>query len=259
MLLLSLGIIFDVIQCLIERDFAYSTQDIRNSYVLVRRAIKDEKYKKVVLILHSQGGIEGGLMIDWLLADLPEVCFNKLEVYTFGSAANHFNNPICSARSQSPDPESPPDEQTSGNQRVIRHVEHYANSGDFVCQWGVLHFTQSPEFRNNRFIGQLFERKNNGHLLNQHYLDHMFPMDPSTKRVRDTNEFVETMVEVDDRLVPEREPASHSFARTPISQLPVTEADSSLSAVNANVQQVKKKPVKELSRLWKYRNGGSPD
>jgi hypothetical protein len=63
------GIIFDLIQCIIERNFSYPTMDIRNSYALVKACLIDEENTKVVLILHSQGGIEGGLILDWLLSE----------------------------------------------------------------------------------------------------------------------------------------------------------------------------------------------
>ena len=77
------GIIFDVIECLIQRNFAYSTPDIREAYVSIKAALLKEDIKKVVFILHSQGGIEGGLIIDWLLAEMPEGYLRKLEVYAF--------------------------------------------------------------------------------------------------------------------------------------------------------------------------------
>jgi hypothetical protein len=35
---------------------------------------------KVVFILHSQGGIEGGMIIDWLLQEVPQDLLSKLEV-----------------------------------------------------------------------------------------------------------------------------------------------------------------------------------
>lgn len=238
----------------------YGTQDVRNGFVLVRQALKDPKNKKVVLILHSQGGIEGGLMIDWMLADLPEICFRKLEVYTFASAANHFNNPIRSYSAENENQyRSFSSPNVNPNQRVIRYVEHYANSRDFVSRWGVLHFTQSAEHRNNRFIGRLFERNGSGHTLNQHYLDNMFPMDPSTGRVADSNEFMETLVDVDDSLVHEREPLSRAPTLTPMDDLPLDDAGQALSAVDTNAQRVRQRPVRELSRLWRYRNGGKPD
>src|ERR1700712_1429614 len=77
----------------IQRNFCYSTQDVREAYASLKEALYNEKMDKVVFILHSQGGIEGSLIIDWLLAEVPHEYLRRLEVYTFGNAANHFNNP----------------------------------------------------------------------------------------------------------------------------------------------------------------------
>ena len=77
------GIIFDLIECLVQRNFCYSTQDIREAYVAIKEALLKEDIKKIVFILHSQGGIEGGLIIDWLLDEMPQDCMGKLEVYCF--------------------------------------------------------------------------------------------------------------------------------------------------------------------------------
>lgn len=77
------GVIFDLIQCLVQRNFCFSTPDIREAYASIKDALLKEHIKKVVFILHSQGGIEGGLIIDWLLAEMPQNCLQKLEVYTF--------------------------------------------------------------------------------------------------------------------------------------------------------------------------------
>jgi hypothetical protein len=94
------GIIFDVVECLIQRNFGYATKDIRQAYKVVKEKLYNPQYTKVVFILHSQGGIEGGLVLDWLLQELPQDLLAKLEVYTFGNAANHFNNPHRHVRSQ---------------------------------------------------------------------------------------------------------------------------------------------------------------
>lgn len=91
------GIIFDTIECLIQRNFCYATPDIRAAYGQVKAALLCPQYARVVFILHSQGGIEGGMVLDWLLQELPQDLMGKLEVYTFGNAANHFNNPYTSA------------------------------------------------------------------------------------------------------------------------------------------------------------------
>ncbi|TVY91051.1 hypothetical protein LAWI1_G005372 [Lachnellula willkommii] len=41
------------------------------------------------------------MILDWLLQELPQDLLSKLEIYTFGNAANHFNNPHLHLLSQS--------------------------------------------------------------------------------------------------------------------------------------------------------------
>ncbi|KAI8948178.1 hypothetical protein F4801DRAFT_558137 [Xylaria longipes] len=94
------GIIFDVLECLIQRNFGYATSDVRLAYKVLKETLYNPQYSKVVFILHSQGGVEGGLVLDWLLQELPQDLLAKLEVYTFGNAANHFNNPHRHVQSQ---------------------------------------------------------------------------------------------------------------------------------------------------------------
>lgn len=207
---------FDVVQCLIQRNFNYATQDIRDCYVAVKETLYNKELTKVVFILHSQGGIEGGMIIDWLLQEVPQDLLAKLEVYTFGNAANHFNNPhlhvlsevasmvspsrivttetttqvhyhdpianISNQSAQIPNTTSTT-RKPSGPGKTIRYIEHYAHTSDFVAQWGVLHFTAflSSEPTAPRFMGRVFERAGEGHQFNQHYLDNMFPLKPSQK------------------------------------------------------------------------------
>ncbi|KAK6582500.1 hypothetical protein PZA11_004908 [Diplocarpon coronariae] len=177
------GIVFDVLQCLIQRNFTYATQDVRDCYRIVKSTLYQPHLTKVVFILHSQGGIEGGLIIDWLLQELPQDLLAKLEVYTFGNAANHFNNPHLHLLSQHaarrhpsvpattrtttsvhyhgpmadppaqhnesgstvipPTTHSKISRQESTSGKTIRYIEHYAHTTDFVARWGVLHFTTS--------------------------------------------------------------------------------------------------------------------
>ncbi|SPO04447.1 uncharacterized protein DNG_07132 [Cephalotrichum gorgonifer] len=94
------GIVFDIIECLVQRNLNYATCDTRACYRIVKQKLYDPKLSKVILILHSQGGVEGGLVVDWILQELPLDLLSKLEVYTFGNAANHFNNPHRHAVSQ---------------------------------------------------------------------------------------------------------------------------------------------------------------
>lgn len=106
------GIIFDVIECLIQRNFGYATGDVRLAYKVLKEKLYNPQYSKVVFILHSQGCIEGGLVLDWLLQELPQDLLAKLEVYTFGNAANHFNNPHRHVESQK-------EEQKHPNERTM--------------------------------------------------------------------------------------------------------------------------------------------
>ncbi|KAK0725340.1 hypothetical protein B0H67DRAFT_482592 [Lasiosphaeris hirsuta] len=94
------GIIFDVVECLVQRNLGYATTDVRVCYRIIKEKLYNPRYSKVVFILHSQGAIEGSLILDWLLQELPQDLLSKLEVYTFGNAANHFNNPHRHVRSQ---------------------------------------------------------------------------------------------------------------------------------------------------------------
>lgn len=101
------GVIFDVVECLIQRNLGYATNDVRVCYRIIKEKLYNPQYSKIVFILHSQGGIEGGLVLDWLLQELPQNLLSKLEVYTFGNAANHFNNPYRTVASQSQAEEKP--------------------------------------------------------------------------------------------------------------------------------------------------------
>lgn len=109
--------------------------------------------------------------------DFPDDVLAKVELYTFASAANHFSRPsplgLHSCRTTSP----------------FKHVEHFANDGDFVAQFGVLSKAPSPAAATlipgdagvnangviptlqGTFGGRIFRRmKHTGHLLLPHYL-----------------------------------------------------------------------------------------
>ncbi|KAJ5743239.1 hypothetical protein N7533_010341 [Penicillium manginii] len=233
------GLVFDLIECLIQRCFSYATGDIRSAYHLLKRELLNPNCDKVVIILHSQGGIEGGLVIDWLLDELPQDLLHKLEVYTFGNAANHFNNP----------------RQSSTCQPIVRsigHIEHYANSQDPVSHLGVLDFTNVP----NRYIGRLFIRPGSGHMMNQHYLDTMFTLGPD-HRVLESNAFMDMEVDMkwseSDRLLNGRD-ESREMTLLPMPNIEI--ANPQAGSLLSNGSQVWH--VKDFSRLWQYRNGGTP-
>ncbi|KAL4770243.1 hypothetical protein BDW60DRAFT_209183 [Aspergillus nidulans var. acristatus] len=223
----SSGLVFDIIECLIQRDFSYATRDVREAYALLRAALLNPDYTKVVLISHSQGGIESGLIADWLLDEIPQGLLRKLEIYTFGNAANHFNNPyraLPATKKETAPAVSPQSQHPSENSdNTILHIEHYANSKDFVSLWGALNFSNIP----NRFMGHVFVRQGSGHLFNQHYLGTMFPLGRDN-RVLDSNSFMDTEIDLPG------------------------------PTVNGSKGTCRRVKVRELSRLWLYRNGGSP-
>ncbi|KAL6879328.1 hypothetical protein J3F83DRAFT_768581 [Trichoderma novae-zelandiae] len=180
------SVVFDLVQCLIQRSFLYATSDIRDCYVLVKKALYRPGVKKVVLILHSQGGIEGGMILDWLLDEIPQDLLQILEVYTFGCLANHFSNPsrsITSAGSSAKQSSA----REATDQRAIPHIEHYANAYDFASRWGVLAFTRRKVHGHmeSRFMGKVFVNPRAGHQLNLHYLDSIFPLDPTRRFTRE--------------------------------------------------------------------------
>ena len=199
------GIVGDLVECLIQRALGFYSQETRVAYEYVKSYCADPAVTKVVLIAHSQGGIMAAEILDQLFADLPSDSIAKLEVYTFGNAASHFNNPLRTLKSSRSNDDNPatvspaspkslisPMTPLGGTpaspklpssfpylpERVIRHMEHYCNSEDMVTRWGVLYSAKS--ILNNRFCGHIFiDEGATGHMLNQHYLAKMFPMQSS--------------------------------------------------------------------------------
>ncbi|KAK8084886.1 hypothetical protein PG997_006157 [Apiospora hydei] len=101
------GIIFDVIECLVQRNLSYATTDVREAYRTVKEELYNPAKSKVIFILHSQGAIEGSMVLDWLLQEMPQDILSKLEVYTFGAAANHMNSPTKHVANQTAQQNNP--------------------------------------------------------------------------------------------------------------------------------------------------------
>jgi hypothetical protein len=324
------GVIFDVLQCLIQRNFNYATMDVRDCYRIVKATLYDPNLTKVIFILHSQGGIEGGMILDWLLVEVPQDLLAKLEIYTFGNAANHFNNPHLHLLSQNAALKNPrtatltktkthiaglkeADKQADANGKVrdgetehtstplgktIHHIEHYAHTTDFVSRWGVLHFISSSPtpISAPRFMGRVFERsspESGGHQFCLHYLDSMFPLLPCPTGgiggsgfdgCVDSCDFMEEEVEwfglpSRNRTLESLESSSLSASGNfdfvdgegkgedgksevgVVSMSPISLKSSGTFENGKGMtsgSRRKKFKVRELSRLWLYRNGGSP-
>jgi hypothetical protein len=245
--------------------------------------------------MHSQGGIEGGMILDWLLQEIPQDLLAKLEVYTFGCASNHFNNPhrhlgslVCATEAARTRTRMTAQyEGGSIDDKAIKYIEHYANTGDFVARLGVLHFaktkTNAPtpilgdESITPRFMGRVFENPIPGHQLNQHYLDTMFPLNSSNTAASDNSPFMELPVELggdqgleleldNENLSPKvpREDLEQSYRGADVGRCRedyvVVNTNSPTMPATISWGGSKPRPFKvaDLSRLWLYRNGRSP-
>ncbi|TGZ77422.1 hypothetical protein EX30DRAFT_199684 [Ascodesmis nigricans] len=226
------GVLWDLVECLIQRDFLYSTEDTRLTYNYIKTTLLDPSVKRVVIMAHSQGGIIVSSVIDALYADLMPEAFDKLEIYTFGCAATRFCNP--------PRPLTPSESgltpPTPTHPRQIAAIEHYVNDHDYVARIGVLHFVRGKP--RNQYVGRVFTRLNvGGHLFNQHYLQNMF--------AGERPEFLEAVVRVEDSVAVKRA---------------AVEGDEELGVVRGSrqAQEAVGKRVRELSRLWLYKDGNVP-
>jgi hypothetical protein len=159
---------------------------------------------------------------------------------------------------------------------AIRHIEHYANTGDYVSQIGVLHFALNSG-TNNRFMGRLFISPYSGHLLNSHYLHAMFPLGPDGTCL-ETNDFMEMPInrvstaDEDSRegtmqsaqntqSIPNGHPRNIPIFTDPTldrdgkTTVNIVDVDSEGDAASKTRETLK---VKHVSRLWSYRNGAVP-
>ena len=253
----------DLVQCLIQRDVGLTGGCVKETYKQLRTYLlqRDQanpqawRYRRIVVVAHSQGGLVTSLALDMLFADLADEVLSRLEIYTFGNAANHFNNPPNTYT---------PDDGRRIRFPTIRHIEHYANEFDFVSRLGVLayhpgprqsvgdsdsegedeggapkflewtfcgrQYVQEGSYHNtgmeyNQFAGKLFMRPGHGgHQFVMHYLDEMF-------KSGDEGEPVFVPVRPDSKRSGEDDVGGPSVEKT---------------------------GLEETSRLWAYRGGRVP-
>lgn len=137
----------DLIECIMDRTFKIGTKVTQSIYRVLIEALN--KYDRVVIISHSQGGIITSEVVNQLINDeeYHSLC-EKLEIYTFANATNQMSK----------------HEQLSTKKRtVVPHIEHFANQKDFISRIGVLHYSHQVE-------GRIYTNNSSGHLLNIHYL-----------------------------------------------------------------------------------------
>jgi hypothetical protein len=278
----------------------------------IRDACLTDSVRKVVLIGHSTGAIHISITLDQLHASLPVEVLSKLEIYTFGSAAAHLSNPCLVIDSPGagtfnytrPDGSiASPVKATlaslghriEDHERVIPHVEHYALASDIFARCGVLHNTRNV--LDNHFCGRVFvledgnvrgpkgnviSATSGGFLLNEHYLDLLFPA--NTRQAGDVlNQVVEVDMETAEKreftaqgvALPQKSITRHSSETSSKSQPDSPDASpkskntaswETATAMGTNgvgkariaARECEGKTVKQLSRLWRYAHGGRP-
>ncbi|KLJ07945.1 hypothetical protein EMPG_16581 [Blastomyces silverae] len=278
------GLVWDIIECIFQRSFAYNTYSIRYTYDHLKHCLTDPTVHKVVLIAHSQGGIIASMALDLLFTSLPAEDMAKLEVYTFGSAAAHFNNPMRAIQtlSTSSSGASSPARRRRSN-GVIRYIEHYVNGEDIVPRWGVMY---NVRLAKTRYSGRVFIRNGaTGHMFNQHYLDNIFPLDGRLLPPGHNNRpgaptgFLDQVVTVDECTCRDREAYYATAAASAAGKAGRCESSAGVNGHGGGVMSVSTgsglcagdpndgddeydgagMTVRDLSRLWRYLGGADPD
>lgn len=289
----SYGIIGDMIECLIQRSVGFSTMDVRCTYEYLKEQVLDATVNKIVVIAHSQGGITLSLALDRMFVEMPDQAVSKLvcrtsiqtssgsrrlaahlysvatdilplqEIYTFGSAAAHFNNRLnptahhnVVTEGDNGDP-SLPNLYSPPTTHVVRTIEHYCNEFDLVPRWGVLYATQTrPEWR---YAGRVFvNRGASGHLFDEHYLDIMFPLSIATDERHPMNPFLDQVVAVDEQTALKRAESIRKGSLDGSMPVPLRlgRRISVVDEAERGVFEGSGRTVRQLSRLWRYVGGG---
>ena len=76
------------------------------------------------------------------------------EIYTFGSAASHWSNPVVSSHNDSLHDSA--SLRQGMDKRTLKHIEHYCNENDMVSRWGALYSLE--DILNYRYSGTVFVR-----------------------------------------------------------------------------------------------------
>lgn len=306
------GLILDLLILLFQRCLNLSTPCTLTLSSQIRDACLTNSVRKVVLIGHSTGALHISIALDQLHASLPVEVLSKLEIYTFGSAAAHLSNPCLGIDHAStgtfnytrPDSSiaSPVkatlpslSHRVEDHERVIPYVEHYALASDIFARCGVLHNTRNV--LDNRFCGRVFvldkinipgpngmiiSTTSGGFMLNEHYLDLLFPTD-----AHHAVDIFNQVVEVDTETAEKREFTAQGVALpqksisrygsennsrsqpdspdvSPKSMNRASWETAASMGVNgvgkarAAAKECEGKTVKQLSRLWRYVQGGRP-
>lgn len=272
----SYGVVLDLVECLIQRSLHYQTEDVRVAEATLKSMLEDDSAKKIVVIAHSQGGIILSLVLDRLFSILPAHLFSKLELYTFGSAAAQFHNPlvseskarsapvtpavtrtplVMSSKSALPEFSPPPDM----SDRLIPTIEHYVNRQDLVPTWGVLYHIILGT--GTTYSGRVFVHESaSGHLFDEHYLGPMLPLlDMSEIEKGDKKCFLNHVARLSDSKGKStgiwRAETFHDEAKARVLNGKPNGELSDDESIALPINRVQGMTVKELSRLWRYIGG----
>ncbi|KAF1983740.1 hypothetical protein K402DRAFT_162210 [Aulographum hederae CBS 113979] len=242
------------------------------TFDVIKKQLNDADIDKVVVIAHSLGGVVLSNTMNKLLESVAPELAKKLEIFTFGSAAFTFPNPL-----------DPPEQDvnTPTPTFLIPIIEHYANALDPIARIGVIHHTRKRPGR--RYAGKVFiQQEATGALFDEHYLTAMFPAregrDQGVHGMPRMSPFLDQMVCVDETTAKKR---AETFVDATMPFEPGTidmnvddemnawrrrsNADMYAKSRRASVVEETEKAVEEgsgrtvrqLSRLWKYVGGGT--
>jgi len=224
-------------------------------YDRLKNKLVDERVSKVVIIAHGLGGVILSHTVDRLIHSMPRSCMSKLEIYTFGSAAFHFANPLKTNASIHPTTISEP-------VFLIPVIEHYANDFDPIARIGVIHHTRKQP--KTRYAGRLFIHQHaSGCFFNEHYLDSMFPLSVAKDAQGlpgPMNHFLDQMVCVDEKTAKKRALSMDAVIHdgAPMQMSDKGRRRSVQLETDKGVEEGSGRTVRSLSRLWRYVGGGSP-
>ncbi|KAI9668760.1 MAG: hypothetical protein M1831_000829 [Alyxoria varia] len=271
------GVIGDLFECLLQRSLRFYTQDTRIAQASLREDLENESIKKIVVIAHSQGGILVSLILERLYTMLPAHLFGKLEIYTFGSAASHFHNPLISQTKSKSEPATPggsgilmPLKTTKSAppllqspppmaDRLIGTIEHYVNSRDLVPRWGVLYHVLMED-SGTTYSGRVFVHENaTGHLFDQHYLEPMFPiLEKASIEQGEPKLFLNHKVNIGSTGLFRASTLGDMADKYQNRLEQVHESNLGESKAREDDESLEMVKVKHLSRLWGYMGGRSP-
>ncbi len=151
------GVLIDIFESVFGRTFDFSLTPELYTKRRVEDAIFSNMYDRVILLAHSQGAIVASNVIRELIRDFRQKNrlekLTRLEVYTFGSAADEIDAD---------------DTLSNAHNRLVPYIEHFANTDDVIAQLGILQ-KENPTYR-KIMDGPIFKLEKSGHLFNAHYL-----------------------------------------------------------------------------------------